>query len=166
MTDFIQQDLSGSRFDQVLLTGADFYKVRLDDAHFRDVDLRGLDVRDAVITGKLRGIELWDVELSGDIGRLVVNGVEVGTYVEAELDRRMPERVLMRPADPDGFRTGFATIERLWDGTVARARTFPPEALHRSVDGEWSFIQTLRHLGFATAMRPRRPRLPRSHRVG
>jgi len=30
----------------------------------------------------------------------------------------------------------------------------PPEALHRSVDGEWSFIQTLRHLGFATAMRP------------
>jgi len=43
MTDFIQQDLSGSRFDQVLLTGADFYKVRLDDAHFRDVDLRGLE---------------------------------------------------------------------------------------------------------------------------
>ena len=151
MTEFIQQDLSGARFDKVLLAGADFHEVRLNDAHFRDVDLRGLDVRGAVLTGTLRGVEFWDVELSGEIGRLVVNGVEVGPYVEAELDRRMPERVQMRPTDPDGFRTGFATIERLWDVTVERARTFPPEALHRSVDGEWSFIQTLRHLGFATA---------------
>jgi hypothetical protein len=151
MTEFIQQDLSGARFDQVLLTGTDFHAVRFNDAHFRDVDLRGIDVRGAVMSGKLRGVELWDVEVSGEIGRLVVNGVDVGPYVEAELDRRMPERVLMRPTDPEGFRAGFATIERLWDDTVARARTFPSEALHRSVDGEYSFIQTLRHLGFATA---------------
>jgi len=151
MSEFIQQDLSGARFDQVLLTGTDFHEVRFNDAHFRDVDLRGIDVRGAVMTGKLRGVELWDVELSGEIGRLVVNGVDVGPYVEAELDRLMPERVLMRPSDPDGFRTGFATIERLWDGTVERAQRLPPEALHRSVDGEYSFIQTLRHLGFATA---------------
>jgi hypothetical protein len=151
MSEFVQQDLSGSRFDQVHLAGADFHQVRLNGAHFRDVDLRDLDVRGAVLTGKLRGVEFWDVELSGEIGKLVVNGVEVGPYVEAELDRRMPERVLMRPTDPEGFRTGFATIERLWDGTVERARALPPEALHRSVDGEWSFIQTLRHLGFATA---------------
>ena len=151
MSEFIQQDLSGSRFDQVHMVGADFHQVRLNGAHFRDVDLRDLDVRGAVMTGKLRGVEFWDVELSGEIGHLVVNGIDVGPYVEAELDRRMPERVLMRPTDPEGFRTGFATVERLWDGTVERARTFPPEALHRSVDGEWSFIQTLRHLGFATA---------------
>ena len=151
MSEFIQQDLSGSRFDQVLLSGADFHEVRLNDARFRDVDLRGLDVRGAVMSGKLRGVEFWDVELSGEIGRLVVNGIDVGPYVAAELDRLMPERILMRPTDPDGFRTGFATIERLWDGTVERARTFPPDALHRRVDGEWSFIQTLRHLGFATA---------------
>lgn len=151
MTEFSQQDLSGARFDQVVLTRADFHEVRLNDAHFRDVDLRGIDVRGAVMTGTLRGVEIWDMELSGEIGRLVVNGVEVGPYVEEELDRRMPERVLMRPTEPEGFRTGFATIERLWDGTVERARRLPPEALHRSVDGEWSFIQTLRHLGFATA---------------
>jgi hypothetical protein len=151
MTEFIQQDLSGARFEQVLLTGADFHRVRLDGTHFRDVDLRGLDVRDAVVAGRMRGVELWDLDISGEIGRLVVNGIDVGAYVEAEQDRLMPERVLMRPTDPEGFRTGFAAIERLWDGTVARARTFSPEALHRSVDGEWSFIQTLRHLGFATA---------------
>ena len=37
------------------------------------------------------------------------------------------------------------------DDTVARARTLPEEMLHASVDGEWSFIETLRHLGFASA---------------
>ena len=33
---------------------------------------------------------------------------------------------------------------------MARARRLDPELLHASVDGEWSFIQTLRHLVFAT----------------
>lgn len=42
-------------------------------------------------------------------------------------------------------------MEGLWTETVARARTFPEPALHRSVDDEWSFIQTLRHLSFASA---------------
>jgi len=57
----------------------------------------------------------------------------------------------MRPHDVDDFRAAWATIERLWESTAARARTFPETALHRSVDDEWSFIQTLRHLNFATA---------------
>lgn len=37
-------------------------------------------------------------------------------------------------------------------GTVLSpgARRFDPELLHESVDGEWSFIETLRHLVFAT----------------
>jgi hypothetical protein len=42
------------------------------------------------------------------------------------------------------------TIERLWAGTVARAGRLPEPALHQRVDGEWSFIETLRHLVFAT----------------
>ena len=33
---------------------------------------------------------------------------------------------------------------------VERARGLDPALLHLSVDGEWSFIQTLRHLAFAT----------------
>jgi hypothetical protein len=33
-----------------------------------------------------------------------------------------------------------------WDGTVERARGLDPELPHESVHGEWSFIQTLRHL--------------------
>jgi hypothetical protein len=71
--------------------------------------------------------------------------------VNAELNRRMPERARMRPDDSDGFREAWAILERLWEGTVARARTFPETALHRSIDDEWSFIQTLRHLNFACA---------------
>jgi hypothetical protein len=41
-------------------------------------------------------------------------------------------------------------LERLWDETEGRARRLPPETLHESVGGEWSFIETLRHLVFAT----------------
>ncbi|MFE2970236.1 DinB family protein [Streptomyces sp. NPDC059340] len=57
----------------------------------------------------------------------------------------------MRPDDTDGFREAWAILERLWEGTVVRARTFPEAVLHRSIDDEWSFIQTLRHLNFASA---------------
>ena len=56
----------------------------------------------------------------------------------------------MRPADPAGFREAWDVLERLWDGAVERARRLGPELLHASVDGEWSFIETLRHLVFAT----------------
>jgi uncharacterized damage-inducible protein DinB len=70
--------------------------------------------------------------------------------VNAELDRRYPDRSKMRPADQAGFREAWDTVERLWDGTVKRARRLPPELLHESVEGEWSFIETLRHLAFAT----------------
>jgi hypothetical protein len=56
----------------------------------------------------------------------------------------------MRPTDPAGFREAWDVVERLWEQTVARARRFDPGLLHESVDGEWSFIETLRHLVMAT----------------
>jgi hypothetical protein len=142
MTDFYDQDLAGSRFERVNLRGATFSQV----------DLSGVRVRGSIIDGgQLRGVELVDLEINGELRNVVINGVDVGPLVEAELNRRMPERAKMRPDDPDGFREAWAILERLWAGTVARARTFPDAELHRGIDGEWSFIQTLRHLGFATA---------------
>jgi hypothetical protein len=98
----------------------------------------------------MRGVALGDADLSGDIGGLRINGVEVAPLVEAELNRRYPDRVKMRPADADGFRAAWVALERLWPQTVERARRLPPELLHERVDGEWSFIETLRHLVFAT----------------
>jgi len=152
MSDFIEQDLDGSRFERVSLRGATFRDVHLTDATLHDVDLSRTRVRAAYFDGvRMSGVEVADLELYGELGRLVVNGVDVVPLVEAELDRRMPDRALMRPTDPDGFRTAFATLDRLWDTTVERARRLPADALHERVGGEWSFTETLRHLGFAHA---------------
>ena len=100
---------------------------------------------------RLIGVELADVEITGDLQNVTVNGVEIAPLVEAELDRRHPDRAKMRPDDADGFREGWAALLRLWDETLERARGLPSEALHEGVAGEWSFIQTLRHLNFASA---------------
>jgi hypothetical protein len=131
MAEFVDENLRGARFHMVDLSGATF---------------RAVFLRDVV----MRGVELDNVDIHGEIGRVVVNGVEIGPLVEAELDRRYPLRPKMRPGDPDGFRQAWDVVEELWAGTVARARRLPPERLHESVGGEWSFIQTLRHLVFAT----------------
>jgi hypothetical protein len=141
VADFIQQDLSGARFDDVYLTDARFHDVTFENARFTFVDLTGVTVR---------GADLVDMDLSGRISNLRINGVDVVPLVEAELDRRYPDRRTMRPNDADGFREAWDTLELLWAGTVARAHGFAPEQLHERVDGEWSFIETLRHLAFAT----------------
>ena len=152
MTEFREQDLTGARFDGVSLRGATFTRVLLNDASMHDIDFTGANIRGSLFNGsRMRGVELVDVEIYGELQNVVVNGVDIAPLVDAELNRRMPERARMRPDDPDGFRTAWAILERLWAGTVTRARTFPEAALHRSVDDEWSFIQTLRHLNFAGA---------------
>ena len=141
MADFTRENLTGSRFEDVYLTGARFEDVDLTNARFRLVDLTGVTIR---------GAALVNMDMSGQIKNLRVNGVDVVPLVEAELDRRYPDRVKMRPADADGFREAWDALERLWPRTVERARGMAPELLHARVDGEWSFIETLRHLVFAT----------------
>lgn len=41
-------------------------------------------------------------------------------------------------------------VEPHWAQAVQRARRLPPKRLHERVDGEHSFIETMRHLLFAT----------------
>jgi hypothetical protein len=141
MPDFVDADMRGSRFERVDLTGAEFTAVDLSRARFRAVDLVGV---------VMRGVELDDVDIHGELRNVLVNGVDIGPLVEAELDRRYPDRPKMRPTDAAGFREAWELLGRLWEGTVDRARRLPPERLHESVDGEWSFLETLRHLAFAT----------------
>jgi len=141
VADFSGQDLSDSRFERVSLARAGFRDVDLSGTRFSGV--RAHHVR-------MRGIELVDVEITGEVVDVRVNGVDIGPLVDAELDRRYPERAAMRPTDPAGFRHAWDVVERLWEPTVARARRLDPRLLHESVDGEWSFIETLRHLVFAT----------------
>lgn len=142
MTEFRDKDLAGAHFENVSLRGASF----------TNVDLSGTDIRGSMFQeSRMRGAELVNVDISGLVINVVVNGVNIGPLVEEELNRRMPDRAKMRPDDSAGAREAWAILERLWHGTVARARTFPEEDLHRSMDREWSFIQTLRHLNFASA---------------
>jgi hypothetical protein len=141
VADFEGSELQGSRFERTDLTGAVFQTCDLSNAQFRAVDLSGV---------VMRSVDLVNVDISGSIENLTINGVDIGPFVEAELDRRDPLRVKMRPSTPAGFREAWDIVEELWRGTVERARLLPPAQLHESVNDEWSFIETLRHLVFAT----------------
>jgi hypothetical protein len=152
MTESGEQDLMGAYFEGVNLRGATFTRVSLEGAKVHMVDLTGSDIRAAEVSNcRMRGVELIDVDIYGELQNVTINGVDIAPLVEAELNRRMPDRAKMRPDDSDGFVEAWAVLERLWEGTVARATTFAEPLLHRNVDDEWSFIQTLRHLNFASA---------------
>ena len=135
------RDLTGSEFERADLSGSRFSSVILNRAVIVHSDLRQV---------VMRGVEIADTTIDGDIANLVVNGVDVVPLVEAELDRRHPDRPKFRPSTADGFRAAWDLNERSWAATVDRARKLDPELLHESVNGEWSFIQTLRHLAFAS----------------
>ena len=115
-------------------------------------DLAGLEIRDCEVSG-LKIVDCYgrDIYLGGDFERLVVNDVDVTMYVEAELDRQHPARRLAREAaSPDDYRTTWDVIESLWAATLERARLLPEAKLHERVDGEWSLVETQRHLLFAS----------------
>jgi DinB family protein len=115
-------------------------------------DLTGLEIRDCEVNG-LKIVDCYgsDVYLGGYFERIVVNDVDVTAYVEAELDRRHPARALAREAaSPEDYRTAWDAIETLWRATLDRARLLPEAKLHEQVDGEWSFVETQRHLLFAS----------------
>jgi hypothetical protein len=113
-------------------------------ATFRDCDMR--DVR--IVSSFVDGLVISG--FSGTAGPVVVDDVDVSGYVAAELDRRYPERVRVRAARTVAeLRAAWAQLDRSWDDTLSRASRLPEDALQERVDGEWSFVETLRHLVFA-----------------
>lgn len=126
---------------------------RFRDALIRQSDVSGLEIRDCWFEERLKIVDCYgrDVYLAGDFGRIVVNDVDVTAYVEAELDRTEPNRVLAREAETaDEIRAAWAAIEETWAATFERVRALPEELLHQRVDDEWSFIETQRHLLYAS----------------
>ena len=116
---------------------------------FVDQDLTGAEFRECVMTGaRLIGVVLQDAEIDGLVSNLVVNGVEVSGYVEAELDRRHPVRVLIRSEDPAALREGWRTLRSDWEATYARLEAASAGTEHQRVDDEWSAVETMRHLVF------------------
>ena len=125
-------EFRGARFDVADLRGA----------RFTDCDLTGVTIRDGWLV---------NVSISGYVSNVTVNGVDVTDFVNAELDRRHPERVQFREGQTaDDVRALWDTIERLWAQATERAGRLPAEAVDRQVNEEWSFAQTLRHLVFIT----------------
>ena len=118
-------------------------------ARFEDQDLTDAEFRECDLTrARLIGVVMQDAVIDGLVSNLVVNGVEVTSYVEAELDRRHPVRLLLRSADPADLRQAFRQLRTGWAATVERLRGMPGGCEHQRVGGEWSAVQTLRHLVF------------------
>ena len=127
------------------LQGATFVGVNLRGARFAESDLSGI---------VMRGVEVAGADIDApwlpEADFFRVNGVDVIPFVEAELDRRFPGRAQRRAPDPDGLRAAWAVLQGTWAVTLERAAAMPAGTVDVSVDGEWSFAQTLRHLVLAT----------------
>jgi hypothetical protein len=126
-------------FEDQDLSGAVFWGVRLRDAMFRDVDFTGTRTHHVFLT---------DVQFDGFVDRLVVNGVDVTEYVNAN-DPWQPLRGMLQPTDAAGVRAGWAETERVWAETLAEAAALTDQQRRTRVNDEWSFIETLRHVVFA-----------------
>jgi hypothetical protein len=123
---------------------ASFHYADLGGATFRDCDMRGVRIVSSYVDG------LVVSGFNGRSGPVVVDDVDVSEYVAAELDRRHPERVRFREAQGlEDLRALWVEVEGLWDETLARAGRLPEAALQERVGGEFSFVETLRHLVFA-----------------
>src|SRR3954469_2804514 len=116
---------------------------------FHDEDLTGAEFRECDLSrARMVGVVMQDAEIDGLVTDLVVNGVQVMPYVEAELDRRHPVRLLIRSDEPSDLREAWRQLQADWARTVERVRSMPAGSEHRGVDGEWSMVETLRHLVF------------------
>lgn len=123
---FVEEDLAGARFERCDLTGA----------VVRGSAVGGLEVDDP-----------W-LGRAGEV--LLVNGVDVVPFVEAELDRRFPGRSLRRETTAEGLRRAWDAVGAAWGAALDRAAALPPGSVDVRVEGEWSFAETLRHLVMAT----------------
>ena len=103
-----------------------FADADLSDAVFRETDLS---------RARMYGVLLTGANLDGDITGLVVNGVEVAPLIEAELDRRHPERIALRATTPEGLRAA------VWTHTPRRG--FHPESYEEVC--VWSTVARSRH---------------------
>jgi hypothetical protein len=115
---------------------------------FVDEDLSGALFRECDLSrANLVGVVMEDAVIDGLVTQLVVNGVEVMAYVEAELDRRHPVRLLLRSDAPADLREAARQLHAQWAATVERIRR-TPGIEHESVNDEWSAVETMRHLVF------------------
>lgn len=122
------------------LVGAEFWSVDLTGATFEDVNLSDVSIARARVR---------DVIIDGPIENLRVNGVDVTEYVN-ERDPWYPLRTMIDPPDPAGIMAARRALEEEWASPIEHARRLTDAQVHERVGGEWSFVETLRHLVFCT----------------
>ena len=125
------QEFEGATFVRTSFRGATFRSSDVSGVTMRSVDVGGLD------------IDSHDLFL----GSLIVNGVDVVPFVDAELNRQFPGRELQKAQTPAGLRDGWVAVQAAWQATVTNT---PPALVDAQVEDEWSLAQTLRHLVLAT----------------
>ena len=87
-----------------------------------DEDLEGAEFRECNLNNtRLIGVLMQGAVIDGLVTNLVVNGVEVMEFVEAELDRRHPVRRLIRSDDLADLRQGGGSSHRLGGDRGAHA---------------------------------------------
>jgi uncharacterized protein YjbI with pentapeptide repeats len=72
---FHDRDLAGADFDDVSLRGARFHRVSVNDTRFTNVEFFRASIENAA---------LIDVTITAEVRNLVINGVDVAPYVQAE----------------------------------------------------------------------------------
>lgn len=135
----------GEIFENRDLTGAVFRNANLQAAVFNDVNLADANIRNASVAN----LSIGNCYIKG----MTVEGFRVDEMIEAELDRRDPERARLRMSDPhdpecvravmarlDEVRAEFCEMLRAADASQLTARPEPDE---------WSVIEIVRHLVFA-----------------
>jgi len=132
---FENRDLSGSVFHNVNLSQVTFEDVNLSEATIRNANLGNLSIEDAYIGG------------------LKVFGFRIDQLIEDELDRRDPERVRLRMADPYDLECVKAVLRHL-DEVRAEFCTFlrstdPALLITKPAPDQWSALENVRHLVFA-----------------
>jgi uncharacterized protein YjbI with pentapeptide repeats len=132
---FEYKDMAGTVFHDVNLAGAVFDDVNLAGARIRNANLENFAIEDAYIRG------------------LTIYGFRIDQLIDAELDRRDPERVRLRMADctdPECVRAVLDHLREVRAGFSAFLRSTDPALLSARPDPEnWSAIENLRHLIFA-----------------
>ena len=113
-------------------------------------DLRDLEIRDCRVDG-LRIVDSigGTVSVSGALGSVIVEDVDVGDHVRSVLDARHPGRRQVREArTPADFRAAWSLLRGRWEALLATLHEAPAGRAHASTRGEWSLAETLRHLRF------------------
>ena len=150
--EFKDQDLTGTRFTHVDLSEAHFQNLscatRASPTSTSAGPTSTTSAR-ATCGSRAHGCRTWLIDAEVE-GTLTVNGVDV-CRSWTQLNQRTPagDRLRRRASDADGFREACA-CGRSMGGDGRAAPNLPEEKLHERVDDEWSPIQNMRHLVFAT----------------